>query len=168
MGKLSTCLVQLGLGPLNLWTNVCKMADEAADVRELLIWPEPSNCETLARSLIDSTQKIVKKQASALSSLNTAKAEHVGQVKPLESILDDMTLDLCSPSGSHDKDSMGGTSSSGPGSCQQLQNQVKLLSGRLMSALTSECAFSAIMRTSRLFLRFPRLGSTLVKICDRF
>jgi hypothetical protein len=64
------------LPALNLWTNVHKMADDVADVRKLLVRPQPSNYKTHARSLIDSTQMIVKKQAGALTSLDTSKAGH--------------------------------------------------------------------------------------------
>jgi hypothetical protein len=95
------------LGPnlpaLNVWTNAAKLADEVADTPESRRHPKPSRYETQTCSLVDSTQVVAKKQGSAIVALRNAKAECMIQVKPLESILEDMTLDLYSPDGAYNK-----------------------------------------------------------------
>jgi hypothetical protein len=123
------------LGPnlpaLNLWTNAAKLADEVADTREARHHPKPSSYETMTRSMVDSSQSVAKRQATVISALGNSKAEYVGQVKPLESVLDDMTLDLYSPHGAYNKVLMSGASGGTGGDNVRLRTQVELLSSQV-------------------------------------
>jgi hypothetical protein len=123
------------LGPnlpgLDLWTNVTKLSDDVAQTREVLSQPrKPSGFDNLTRSLVDAVQASVKKQASSISSLGSSKAEYVGQVKPLEAIINDMSLDLYSPEGTFNKALMRGISSE-TGDSPRLRTQVELHSNQI-------------------------------------
>jgi hypothetical protein len=116
------------LPSLDLWSNVADLSAEVGDHREALKRPKPSPYESLTRSLVDSTQKVAKKQALTLSSLESSKAEYVGQIKPLESIVEDITEDLYGPQGSYNQALMSrlGTPA-GPTDSPLLRNQLNSL-----------------------------------------
>jgi hypothetical protein len=104
------------LGPnlpaLNLWSNVAKLADEVAVSNESVNLPAaPSSYEKMTRSMTETVQQAGGKLASDLLRLDAKKAEHVGQVKPLEAVIQDVTNDLCSPEGAHNKGMMAKLSS---------------------------------------------------------
>jgi hypothetical protein len=134
-GSIGCRPLQLGpnLPALDLWSNVAKLADEGAENRDLLTRSQPSPYETLTRSLVDSTQSLVQKHTATMASLNASKAEYIGQVKPLEAVLEDMTLDLYSPTGSYNKVLMKGITSSASGESVQLGKQVSLLADQVKS-----------------------------------
>ena len=108
---------------------------DQCDHRHAVNNPQPSPCETLTRSLVDATQKSVRKQAAVLNVVETKKAECAGQVKPIESVLHDTTLDLCSPEGACNKALMKGLQAGQSASplirtqLESLTEQVKELTG---------------------------------------
>jgi hypothetical protein len=90
------------LGPnlpaLNLWSNAAKLADEVAVSNESVNLPAaPSSYEKMTRSMTETVQQVGGKLASDLLRPDAKKAECVGQVKPLEAVVQDVTDDLCSP-----------------------------------------------------------------------
>jgi hypothetical protein len=100
---------------LNLWSSVASLSADASAARESLARPLPTRYEMMTRTLADSAQAAADKQGRELRSLKSSKAEYAGQVKPLESLLEDMTNDLYAPDGSYNKALMaffGGRNSS--------------------------------------------------------
>jgi hypothetical protein len=102
-GSIGTCPSTAGLDlpSLDLWSNVADLSAKVGDHREALKRPKLSPYKSLTQSLVDSTQRVAKRQALAFSSLESSKAECVGQVKPLESVVEDITEDLHGPQGLH-------------------------------------------------------------------
>jgi hypothetical protein len=137
----------LKLGPnlpaLDLWSNVAKLSDEVVESRELQSRLQPTPYETLTRSLVESTKVLVQKQAAALVSMNNSKAEYVGQVKPLEAVLEDMTLDLYSQAGAYNKLLMKGIAS-GSGDPGHLKSQVSLLADQVKTLTGADLGDQAI------------------------
>jgi hypothetical protein len=132
------------LGPnllaLDLWTNVSKMSDEVADAK---IYSGPSSYASMMRSMVETSNKVLKKHAMLIKTLEYVKAEYVGQVKPLEVALEDVVSDLYEPEGTFNKVLMdvflAGAGNNMP--CLQakfeaLEGQVKELSGMNMGGDT--------------------------------
>jgi hypothetical protein len=136
--KLGPCLPAL-----DLWTNVAKLAEEVADAQESLNHPKPTGFDTLPRSLVVSAQNTANKQASTLSVLGSTKAEYVGQVKPLEAVLNNMSLDLYSPEGAYNKALMN-RALSGQGESSKLQTQVELHAIQLKELTGSDFGGKAV------------------------
>jgi hypothetical protein len=88
---------------LNLWSSVASLSADVTATRELLARPSPTRHEMMTRTVADLAQAAADKQGRKLRSLKSSKAEHVGQVKLLESLLEDMTNCLCAPDGSYNK-----------------------------------------------------------------
>jgi hypothetical protein len=133
-GSIGSRLNEAGsdLPSLDLWSNVAALSAEVEDHREALKRPKPSPYESMTRSLVDSTQKVAKRQALTLTSLESSKAEYAGQVKPLESIVEDITEDLYGPGGSYNQALMSRLgSSSGPIDSPVLRNQLNSLTDQV-------------------------------------
>jgi hypothetical protein len=159
---------------------VAKLADEAADAKTASCGP--SNYASMTCSMVETSNKVLKKHASSLNTLGNVKAEYVGQVKPLESALGDVVSDLYEPEGSYNKVLMDGYSnySNGAGNnsaqllakCDALEGQVKELSGTNMgggSMGINDPSFTALKSDVARLLTDNRtikasLGGEIVKI----
>jgi hypothetical protein len=76
--------------------------------------------------MTETVQQAGGELASDLLRLDAKKAEYVGQVKPLEAVIQDVTDDLCSPEGAHNK-AMMAKLSSGQGDSSRMRLQVESL-----------------------------------------
>jgi hypothetical protein len=124
------------LGPnlpgLDLWTNVSKMSDEAAEVRDKgsgVVQPSPY--ESMTRTLTEAAQKTTQNNARAITTLSATKAEYVGQVKPIEAAIGDVFSDLYEPEGTYNKALMSGLSGSGGSDTTQIRAEVSNLSNQV-------------------------------------
>jgi hypothetical protein len=127
------------LSALDLWTNDTKLADEVTDNRESLFRSKLSPYEKVTRTFVDGCKATAKKQASALAIITSVKAEYKGQVKPLEAMLQDMTMDLYSPEGSYNKALMSGLKT-GSGESPQLKAQMDLMTNQIQELTGSSQA----------------------------
>jgi hypothetical protein len=128
----------------DLWTNMAKLADDVVDAQEQLVNPIPSRYDVPTRSLMDTAHKVIRKNTLSIVSLEKAKAEYVGQVKPLEVALEDgVVADLYEPEGSYNRVLMDGFSGKAGGDTagahvqaqyKELAKQVKQLSGKGMGS----------------------------------
>jgi hypothetical protein len=131
-----------GAGPslpaLDLWSNVVNLSSKMSDNRDALEHPRPSKYEVMTRKMSDTSQQELKKQGLMLERMRTTKAEYMGQVRPLEAFVEDVSEDLYSPLGTYNKALMSsynqnpGGSSESPAlrtQVESLVSQVKDLTG---------------------------------------
>jgi hypothetical protein len=117
------------LPALDLWSSVVNLSSKMSDNRDALEHPRPSKHERMTRKMGDTSQQELKKQGLMLESMRTTKAEHVGQVRPLEAFVEDISEDLCSPLGTCNKALMSSYNQTpgGPSVSPTLRTQVELL-----------------------------------------
>jgi hypothetical protein len=113
-----------------------KLADEVAISNESINLPAaPSSFEKTTRSMTESSQHVSRKHASELIRLDSKKAECVGQVKPIEDVIQDISEDLYSSEGAYNKAMMTKLTSGHDDAprirmqVESLMSQVKQLTG---------------------------------------
>jgi hypothetical protein len=169
------------LGPnlpaLDQWTNVSKMADKVVDAK---VNSGPSPYASMTRSMVETSNKVLKKHATSINTLENVTAEYAGQVQPLEVALEDVVSDLYEPEGTYNKVLMNGGFSAGAGNntprlqakFEALEGQVKELSGGNMGGATlglNDPSFTSLKSDVARLLEDNRtikasLGGEIVKI----
>jgi hypothetical protein len=117
-------------GPaLNLWLNVVQLADKVAIAHESTNHQltMPSSFEKMTCSFIEFSKLEAKRKHLHCQKTEAKKAEYIKQVKPLKSIIQDVTDDLHSAERSYNKAMMNRIAAGqGQSPCRML-NQVESL-----------------------------------------
>jgi hypothetical protein len=149
-GQVTNLRGSIGLRPtgvspnlpvLNLWENVVQLVDEAAFTHEAKgpafhALPFRKNDPILSRGLQARGKKASKRRHC--QKLSKKKAEYVGQVKPLESVIQDVTDDLYNPEGSYNNNKATMTRiRAGLGESPGMRNQVHALANEVKQLVGS-------------------------------